>query len=352
MAVTAETLGILERVRSELTGMTDAQTLALTRAWVEAWDVLLPELEAAFAALLNDSTAGKVVPYATVRRNEVLRAALETSRELLKELAGQVEGVVLPYLDPAVLAGVDSTLDLLRSQLPAGASGAALNFSRPAEAALAEIVRRTTEQIHSTAWPLAAEHQRVMRRALVRGIAVGDNPRATAARILRETEKKFNGGLTRALNIARTETLDAHRAAAQAAHKAATEVSTEWEWSAKLDARTCPSCWAKHGTRYPVDQFGPEDHQSGRCARLPVTKSWKDLGFDIEEPPSLMPDARAVFDSLTPESQAAILGPGRLKLLQDGGIDWADLSTKRTTDGWRDSYGVKPLRDLTSSKEG
>lgn len=352
MAVTAETLGILERMRSELTGMTDAQTLALTRAWVEAWDTLLPELEAAFAALLNDSAAGKVVPYATVRRNEALRAALETSRELLKELSQRVEDVVLPYLDPAVLASVDSTLDLLRSQLPPGSAGVALNFSRPAEAALAAIVQRTTEQIHASAWPLAAEHQRVMRRALVRGIAVGDNPRTTAARILRETERKFNGGLTRALNIARTETLDAHRAASQAAHKAAAEVSTQWQWSAKLDARTCPSCWAKHGSTYGVDDAGPLDHQSGRCARLPLTKSWKDLGFDIEEPPSLLPDARATFDALTPESQAAILGPGRLKLLQDGDIGWADLSTKRTTDGWRDSYGVTPLRDLLSSKEG
>jgi hypothetical protein len=40
-----------------------------------------------------------------------------------------------------------------------------------------------------------------------------------------------------------------------------------------------------------------------------------------------------------------------LKLLQDGNITWADLSAKRETAGWRDSYGVTPIKDLVN-KEG
>ena len=45
-------------------------------------------------------------------------------------------------------------------------------------------------------------------------------------------------------------------------------------------------------------------------------------------------------------TQKEIMGAERLQLLQSGSIQWADLSTRRQTDGWRDSFGVTPLKDL------
>ncbi|MNY49883.1 hypothetical protein D3C86_1853470 [compost metagenome] len=79
---------------------------------------------------------------------------------------------------------------------------------------------------------------------------------------------------------------------------------------------------------------------------MSVTKSWKDLGFDIEEPASVTPDAQTVFNGLTEDTQKAIMGRQRLELLQSGEISWADLSKKHSTDGWRDSYGATPVKDL------
>jgi SPP1 gp7 family putative phage head morphogenesis protein len=161
------------------------------------------------------------------------------------------------------------------------------------------------------------------------------------------TQQRFEGGLTRALTIARTETLDAHRAATKASEKANKDILQEWEWHAALNARTCPSCWAKHGTRYPLDQDGPNDHQNGRCARVSVTKSWADLGFKgIDEPAPLTPDAQTEFNNLTPDTQRRIMGAQRLDLLQSGKVKWADLSTVKHTDGWRDSFVVTPVKDL------
>src|SRR3546814_11471968 len=66
-------------------------------------------------------------------------------------------------------------------------------------------------------------------------------------------------------------------------------------WVAQLDRRTCPSCWSQHGSKHALDEPGPLDHQQGRCARLPVTRSWRDLGFDIDDPPSVVPDAETTF---------------------------------------------------------
>jgi len=345
MAVTAETLRIVDRLRRQLTTMTDAQTLALTRAWVEAWDVLEPDFQTAVVELMAGAVDGKV-SRATVAKNIRLRDALQTARTMLDELTSLTEVTVSTDVAQAVLDAMDGHAALIGSQLPPNTASAGVSFTRTSPEALAAIVERTTKQIHSSAKPIPADVERVMKRELIRGIAVGENPRATARRIMKQAEGRFNGGLTRALTIARTETLDAHRAATKASEKTNKDILEEWEWHAALNARTCPSCWAKHGTRHPLSESGPDDHQNGRCARVSITKSWKDLGFDIEEPPSLTKDAETVFNELTPETQRDIMGAQRLDLLQSGKVSWADLSAVKQTDGWRDSHVVVPVKDL------
>ena len=342
MAVTADTLRIVDRLRADLERMTDAQTLTLTRAWVEAYDALAPEFQAVVVELV---AAGGNVSRSTVAKNIRLRDALQTSRAMLDELARTTQTVVATDVGQAVLDAVDGHHAIVASQLPPATPG--ISFTRMSPDALAAIVERTTKQIHSATLPLPADVERAMKAQLIRGIAVGDNPRRTASKIMAATEQRFNGGLTRALTIARTETLDAHRTATRASEKVNTDILEEWEWHAALTARTCPSCWAKHGTRHPLDEPGPNDHQNGRCARVTVTKSWADLGFTgIAEPASLTPDAQAVFANLTPDAQLAVMGPARLELLNSGKIAWADLSAVKQTPGWRDSYVSAPVKDL------
>lgn len=345
MAVTQATLQEVAALRRRLQAMTDDQTRALTQAWAEAWDVLLPEFELALTDLLAGAVDGKVTR-AMAARNIRLTGALRLVREYMDVLAPQAETIITQDLTTAVLDAAEAQQAVMRTQLPPGAAGQAISFTRVPEAALTAIVERTAQQIHKATIPLPEHVERIMKRALVKGIAVGDNPRKTAAAMVKQSEGLFNGGLTRALVISRTETLDAHRAATKASEKANADVLTEWEWHANLDRRTCPSCLAKHGQRFPLEQDGPQDHHQGRCARVSVTKSWKDLGFDIPEPPSETPDARAWFDTLTPDTQEGIMGKERLRLLNEGKITWDDLSQKRSTDGWRDSYHVTPLKDL------
>lgn len=347
MAVTADTLRVVADLRTRLERLTDSQTLALTRAWVDAWDVLAPEFQTALVELMAQASDGSVSK-ATVAKNVRLRDALQAARAVLDTLATQTQTVVTNDVSTAVLDAVDGHAAIIGSQLPENYTSAGVTFTRVSPEALAAIVERTTKQIHAATLPLAPEVEREMKKQLIRGIAVGDNPRRTAARIIDATENRFNGGLTRALTISRTETLDAHRAATQASEKANKSIVEEWEWHAALNARTCPSCWAQHGTRHPLTEPGPEDHQNGRCARVTVTKSWKDLGFDIEEPESLTPDAETEFNNLTPETQRAIMGGTRLEMLQSGQIKWADLSTVKHTDGWRDSHVATPIKDLRS----
>lgn len=348
MAITAETQLIAADARQRLQSMSDAQVTALTRAWVEAWDELAPEFSEVLVAILAGSTNQRVTR-AALARNKQLSAALQRARVTLDELAGQVQVFVANDLGEAVLDAAQTMTRVGASQLPATAPQLGVVFDMPAGPALDAIVTRTTEVIVSRTSPLPADVDRAMRSELIRGIAVGDNPLVTARRMVRRTEERFNGGLARAAKIARTEKLDAYRSADQTAARHNNDLLTGWLWSATLDARTCPSCIVQHGSLHLVDEFGPLDHQQGRCARIDKTKTWRELGFDIDEPADDLIDARAWFDGLTPDTQQKIIGTQRLELLQSGQAGWDDLSTRKQTDGWRDNMHVTPVRDLLRS---
>ncbi|MDN4173928.1 phage minor head protein [Nocardioides sp. SOB77] len=350
MAVTAETLRIQQRLNQAINRIVDAQTRDLVRAWVDAWTELEPDLT---AALLEQLTAGDRVTRAQLLRSTRLRKALTAVADHLETLvAAAGVRMTADLRDVIDLAGA-AQASVIDSQLPAGSDllDDLESWSRVDDRQLAAIVRRSTEQITARTRPIPAEQYQLLRRELIRGVAAGTNPRATAARIVRRSEKRFNGGLSRALTIARTETLDAHREGARLGRMEHADVLRGWQWVSALDVRTCPSCWAKHGSVHPIDVFGPDDHQQGRCTALPLVKPWADLGLDVEEPPSLVPDAGDRFAQLSAAAQRTVLGPARYDAWTAGGYPMDGWTQRRTTDGWRDSWGVSPVpaRSRTSA---
>ena len=64
------------------------------------------------------------------------------------------------------------------------------------------------------------------------------------------------------------------------------------EWSSALDRRTCPTCGALDGKRWTTDSkpIGhsmvyqiPPKHFRCRCSMIPVLKTWKELGINMDE---------------------------------------------------------------------
>lgn len=101
-----------------------------------------------------------------------------------------------------------------------------------------------------------------------------------------------------------------------------------------------------HGTHHPLTQPGPWDHQQGRCGRVPKVKSWEELGIPGIEPADVLPDAQRRFAALPVRDQLAIMGPGRLALLNSWRVGWSDLPARRETPAWRPSYVPRPVREL------
>lgn len=116
---------------------------------------------------------------------------------------------------------------------------------------------------------------------------------------------------------------------------------------ATLDGRTCIVCMNYDGATYDLDgkpidgttlpyNGGSPFHFGCRCAVMPLTRSWKDLGINMDEIPK---PTRAsmngqvagnlLFEDWLADKTAAfqdkVLGPGRAKLFRDGKITLRDL---------------------------
>lgn len=349
MAITRDTLNLVAELRAATDKITDKTTNGLVAAWVKAWDGIALEVIAAIADLIQLGAG------AWPSRTQVLRAhrtitALDLVGATMQRLVGQVRRDIVAGAQAAAHLANNSQGPIIASQLPYGSTQAhAAHYRKAQPDRIDAIVRRTAEQINAAHWPLADEATNAMKRELIRGVVVGDNPRDAAARMVKNLEGEFNGGLTRALVLSRTEILDAHRQAAEIGQADHADVLDGWTWLAEMNSsrgRTCPACFALHGTLHPMSEPGPQGHQQCRCSRAPRTKSWADLGFDIDEPEGKIPTGPEVFAGLPRDEQVAIMGPRRLELLDAGEVEWADLPVLRTTPEWRDSYGTRPVRDL------
>lgn len=338
MSATGRTIRLEQELRREISSITDAQVRELVRAWVIAWDEIAPDLT---KVLLEMLVAGEDITRSELLRSERLRKVLiqiAAALDLLTEDAGLIiTGTLRDVID---LAG-GAQAAIIDSQLPPGADQLVdlAKWSRVDHRQIEAIVRRSTEEITSRLRPLSDQAQIAVRRELVRGVAAGSNPKVIASRIVARAEKQFNGGLSRALTIARTETLDAHRAAAQLGQAEHADVLAGWEWIATLGPRTCPACWGQHGTMHELTEPGPLGHQNCRCARLPVVKPWAELGFPtIEEPLSMFPDADLAFGALSKAEQVAILGQRGWDAWKAGEFPRSQWAVRRSAIGWRDSF--------------
>jgi hypothetical protein len=102
-------------------------------------------------------------------------------------------------------------------------------------------------------------------------------------------------------------------------------------------------CWAMSGTRFPTERT-LDTHPGCRCALVPITRSWRDLGFDIPDrrPPVL--EGPAVFADLPASMQRQILGPAKHQAYTDGLITLHDLVLPTRSQRWGPGRRERSLR--------
>jgi len=189
---------------------------------------------------------------------------------------------------------------------------------------------------------------RIIEDGLTESVAIGENPRA-AARAISKAMKNLPEGespigrsfesLRQLRNhstlVARTEIIRSHRSAALENYKANEDVVLKWEWSAALDTRTCPVCWAMDGKQFPIDEpFA--SHPQCRCSPIPVTEWSEDRVSGPER-----------FASLSRSDQMEILGESKLELYESGEISLDDLVLETYSSKWGAGRREKSLKSLS-----
>jgi SPP1 gp7 family putative phage head morphogenesis protein len=177
--------------------------------------------------------------------------------------------------------------------------------------------------------------------ALVQGMILGKNPREVAV----EVRKALGTSLHRALTIARTETLRAHREATRESYKANSSIVVGWIWHAARDTRTCITCWVMHGTEFSVNDR-LEGHINCRCAMLPKTVRWHRVAPIDEEDNLVVRPGLQEFESLSDEKKEKILGAQAFQAYKEGKIHPHQLVTYSRNPVWGNSFTSRSVRQI------
>lgn len=348
MSITDRTLSDVLAHKAAVDTVADARTRQLVAAWARAWDEIAADMDRTITLMMGEALGGAPRPSRAMRLRRQ-RRALTVASDRLADLCRQAGVDISEDARRLIGRAASDQRRLVATQLPPSIT---VDWARVDPAQMDAIVARTTEQITVRTFVLSQEATAAMGRELSRSVAVGTSPREAARRMLARVGDGFNGGLTRALVIARTEQVDAYRRAAEASQNANRDILSGWQWVATLGPRTCPSCLAHHGEKHPLDEPGPLDHHQGRCARVPVTKSWSELGFTgIREPgPSIRPgDGERWLGQQPEQTQRQVMGPRRFDAWQSGDYPVSSWSARVESPGWRPSYHVGPVRSLTDA---
>lgn len=266
----------------------------------------------------------------------------------LKHFAQYAEECVREEQRDVIQIAEEQAEYLSRVSLGHPPSGIVIDWHR-IDTAVVEVMLGMTQSdspLHRLFVSVAVEGAKRAEQALVEGVLEGKNPRQITGAI----RKALGISLHRALTIARTETLRAHREATRESYRRNSHIISGWIWHSACDKRTCAACWAMHGTIHRLDER-LDDHPNGRCTMIPLTKTWEEIGSEIGIDLSDVPDSRPtietgemMFERLTPNEQREILGPTRYQAWLDGKLDLADIVGRKRSKQWGTHIYIKPIK--------
>lgn len=317
----------------------------LVSAYEDAWKRIRTRLDAIAAEMADAKKSGRTI-----------RPSWLIEEHRLEKLANDIEASFGSFIDfserriteeqmRAALQGRDDAADIIRASLPTSGGFTPAFPTVPFEEMVGRLSSGATlgEHLASIVPRTAIDG---VRAALIQGIALGQNPRKVA-RAMRDA-----GGLplARALTIARTEVLGVYRESTRRTYAANSDVLTGWQWHSALDKRTCPVCWSMHGTMHKPDE-SLDSHPSCRCAMLPVTKPWSQLGFaGVPETRVTLEKGADIFARQSDALKRAVLGPGKFKAYQEGKLSLSDLVVRTRSKVWGKGRRERSLRDVLGKK--
>lgn len=169
---------------------------------------------------------------------------------------------------------------------------------------------------------LSALTQKNVKDAISLGLAEGQTGDKIVQRLLGTRANSFKDGILQetrrnAKAIVRTATTHVANQSKQLLWEQNSDLVTGWIFVATLDNRTSITCAGLSGTKWEVGKGPiPPVHVNCRSISVPMLKTWRELGIDIDEFP---PGMRSTMDGLVPSDITfdAWLKTQPLKVKQD-----------------------------------
>jgi hypothetical protein len=324
---------VVARYNAEVVRTESVATQALERAYTAAYERLERDIERLAEQIEALRRDGR-----DVSRAKVLR--LERYADLERQLVAEIERIQ-PGANQLIQAGQRRLVGLgLQQSLESTA--ALLRNEAGLSAAWNRLPARSLQQLVGTladGSPLAQLLDRLpydtsqeFQRRLVEAVALGHNPRKTAAAMRQAI------GLTqqRALLIATNEQIRAARGATLEGYRANSDIVEGWIRKAAHSPRTCIVCIELDGTVYLFESDAETDfHVKDRCTVIPKLR-----GREIETGEG----ARDWFERQPEKVQRGMMGPLAHDAWKRGEIELKDLVRVTDDPRWGRSATVGSVR--------
>jgi len=314
----------LKEQRRRLLGRERAALLEMRNAYGKTWVSIKTELDKLTVQIEAAKKAGETVNSVWLLRQRRLETVERTVAAEVRVLVDLLDKSITDAQMTAAFEGRMDSAELIQASMGVGPGGGMFDAVIP-RLVPEELIRRVAagSPLRKRLESLGADAVNSVRSELLRGVLLGKNPRVVA----RSIRGALDGNRWRANVIARTEMLGVYRQAASETYKANPSV-TGWTWLSARDTRTCAVCWANDGSFHEDDET-LDSHPCCRCAMMPRTKTWEELGFTgIQETSPTISKGEDVFAKLDPAKQRTILGPGKFDLYKSGKLKLADLPAK------------------------
>lgn len=336
------------RFDAELAARQQAAADQMLAAWSQSYQNVLVEIDRFNAKVAAALAAGDPVSPAWAYQKGRLKALLDTTRQEVGRYATDASQAAVAAQAAAVNAAQRESAQLTQTAMTQQGIEATLRTTDP-RALIQQAVGFTgdgTVLAEHLAKTLTPETVDGVRATVVKGLALGKGQDWMA----RELTRNFALAHTRAETIMRTETLRAYREVSRATYEANTDVLEGWTWQAHLDARTCIACAVMDGTLHPVTDT-LDGHPRCRCAMLPRTKSWEDLGVPgLADTRPKVPAGRDWIEAQPESVQRAMMGPAKFDAWKRGDITLDDMVAQHHSDDWGTMRTERSLKSITEGR--
>lgn len=283
-----------------------------------------------------------------------LTAMLDETKQLIQEAnalaAKQLTGVMQDFAEHEVTWGTGVLDKMVLGQLdivtPAAERLAAIVTDQPFQGAL----------LNEWFDKLTVDKQLGITQALRLGQTQGESVDQMVRRLIGSAKDYEPGIFGKIRNdteaVVRTAVNHTSNTAQQMLLKQNEDIMQGWTFCATLDGRTTLICASLSGSKWPVGE-GPIPPRHFRCRSfaLPLLKTWRELGINVDElPPAKRAsiggpvDASMSFSDWLKtqdvDTQDGILGKARGKLFRDGG-----LTVDKFADSTGNIYSLQQLKE-------